>query len=226
MAFINNLFEMRSDAFKIAVHNRRAIPTRTDTIGPWLDALTFLTWLGALTNSALVYMFSRQHPLDIVLVNAQNISSSLPSETSLTDTGPSLPIYEHLKPVSSHLPNVKWGVDGSTASSMISATHGLLFKAILVSLLASHGFILLRGLIRHIVDRVFWRGSGEVEEREREERNVKAKFLSGSGLDLSGLKTTEDSGGVGDIPTQEADSMGFWENDEGLEEIQRILKEA
>jgi len=54
---VNNIFELRSDAFKIAVHHRRPIPQRTDTIGPWLDALAFLTWLGALTNSALVYLF-------------------------------------------------------------------------------------------------------------------------------------------------------------------------
>ena len=57
MSLANNWLELRSDAFKIATHARRPIPARTDTIGPWLDALTFITWLGALTNSALVYLF-------------------------------------------------------------------------------------------------------------------------------------------------------------------------
>jgi anoctamin-10 len=57
MALINNVLEIRSDAFKIAVHNRRPIPIRTDTIGPWLDSLAFLTWLSALTNAALVYLY-------------------------------------------------------------------------------------------------------------------------------------------------------------------------
>ena len=57
MSLLNNWLELRSDAFKIAVHARRPIPSRTDTIGPWLDALSFLTWLAALTNSALVYLF-------------------------------------------------------------------------------------------------------------------------------------------------------------------------
>ena len=42
MSLINNWLELRSDAFKIAVHTRRPIPARTDTIGPWLDALAFL----------------------------------------------------------------------------------------------------------------------------------------------------------------------------------------
>jgi len=60
MALLNNFLESRSDAFKITVHNRRPIPTRTDTIGPWLDCLSFLAWISALTNSALVYLFHPQ----------------------------------------------------------------------------------------------------------------------------------------------------------------------
>jgi len=213
MAFINNIFELRSDAFKIAVHNRRAIPSRTDTIGPWLEALTFLTWLGALTNSALVYLFSPQ------LLPHINNSSSFPSETSLRDTDPSL-----FTSTSGALP--------SATSSTLSATKELLLKAILVSLIASHGFILLRALIRHIVEMVFWTGSGEVEEKEREERNVKTKFSSGLGMDLGGSKVAVDStmsGSVGGVVPEgagESDSMGFWDHDEGLEEIQRISKEA
>ncbi|KAF8817614.1 DUF590-domain-containing protein [Phlegmacium glaucopus] len=218
MAFINNIFELRSDAFKIAVHNRRAIPSRTDTIGPWLDALTFLTWLGALTNSALVYLFSPQLLTDDILINAVNNSS----QTPLGDTDPSL-----LASASGALPT-SWGVTNSVTSSTLTATNGLLLKAILVSLVASHGFILLRALIRHIVEKVFWSGSGEVEEREKEERSVKAKFLSGPDVDLGSPKV-ESGGSVGGFPREagEKDSMGgFWDHDEGLEEIQRISKEA
>jgi anoctamin-10 len=216
MAFINNIFETRGDAFKIAVHNRRAIPCRTDTIGPWLDVLTFLTWLGALTNSALVYLFSPQLLPD----NNTNINDNLSflhSEKSDSTNG----THEHLSAAATGAlpPNANWGIDGSSIQE-------LLLKAILVSLVASHGFILLRAFIRHIVDKVFWRGSGEVEEREKEERNVKVKFLSGSGLDIGS------AGGGCSTKVAEADevtitdSMGFWDHDEGLEEIQRISKEA
>jgi len=53
----NNWLELRADAMKICVEMRRPTPWRADTIGPWLDSLTFLTWLGSLTTSALVYMF-------------------------------------------------------------------------------------------------------------------------------------------------------------------------
>ncbi|KAK6948401.1 hypothetical protein Daesc_010167 [Daldinia eschscholtzii] len=55
---INNWVELRSDAMKIAVSSKRPIPWRDDSIGPWLDALGFLTWFGSLVSSAIVYLFS------------------------------------------------------------------------------------------------------------------------------------------------------------------------
>jgi len=228
MAFINNIFETRSDAFKIAVHNRRAIPSRTDKIGPWLEVLTFLAWLGALTNSALVYLFSPQLLSDHTHVDDISNLASVASQTLLNvTTGPSLPISEQLTGASGTLSKVTLVVDGSiTTSSSLSPTHGLLLKAILVSLVASHGFLLVRVFIRHILQKVFWRGSSEVKEREREERHVKAQFLSASGVE-GGSKFIAMSGGGGhEKSVDDKDSMGFWDHDEGLEEIQRISKEA
>ncbi|KAF8511795.1 DUF590-domain-containing protein [Hysterangium stoloniferum] len=60
MALLNNWLELRSDAFKITTHSRRPLPMRVDTIGPWLDSMAFISWLGALTNAALVYLFHPQ----------------------------------------------------------------------------------------------------------------------------------------------------------------------
>jgi hypothetical protein len=68
---INDWIELRADALKICVEMQRPIPWRADTIGPWLDSLGFLTWLGSLTTSALVYLFSNDglgpdgHPSNI-----------------------------------------------------------------------------------------------------------------------------------------------------------------
>ena len=56
--FINNWIELRADATKIAVEMQRPTPHRADSIGPWLDSLGFLTWLGSITTAALVYLFS------------------------------------------------------------------------------------------------------------------------------------------------------------------------
>jgi len=58
-ALINNWVELRSDAIKICVHTRRPIPYRADSIGPWLENLTLLTWLSAITNPSLLYLY---HP--------------------------------------------------------------------------------------------------------------------------------------------------------------------
>ncbi|KAL8738843.1 MAG: hypothetical protein Q9181_000447 [Wetmoreana brouardii] len=55
---VNNWVELRSDAVKICVEMQRPTPQRADTIGPWLDSLQFLTWLGSITTAALAYLFS------------------------------------------------------------------------------------------------------------------------------------------------------------------------
>lgn len=56
--FINNWVEVRGDIFKLTVESRRPNPQRADSIGPWLNSLEFLGWLGSITSAALVYMFS------------------------------------------------------------------------------------------------------------------------------------------------------------------------
>lgn len=58
---VNNWVELRSDLFKICVECRRPAPQRSDTIGPWLDSLGFLSWVGSITSASLVYMFSNGH---------------------------------------------------------------------------------------------------------------------------------------------------------------------
>ena len=55
---VNNWIELRSDAVKICVEMQRPTPLRADSIGPWLDSLGFLAWLGSITSAALVYLFS------------------------------------------------------------------------------------------------------------------------------------------------------------------------
>ena len=42
---------------KIATNSKRPIPWRADSIGPWLNALGFLSWLGSITSAALVFLF-------------------------------------------------------------------------------------------------------------------------------------------------------------------------
>ncbi|POR31908.1 Uncharacterized protein TPAR_07880 [Tolypocladium paradoxum] len=55
---VNNWVELRSDALKIAISCKRPIPWRSDSIGPWLAAIGFLSWLGSITSAAIVYLCS------------------------------------------------------------------------------------------------------------------------------------------------------------------------
>lgn len=55
---VNNWIELRADAAKICVGMQRPTPWRADTIGPWLDSLSFLSWLGSITMAAIVFLFS------------------------------------------------------------------------------------------------------------------------------------------------------------------------
>ena len=192
MSLINNWFELRSDAFKIAVHARRPIPSRSDTIGPWLDTLTFLTWLAALTNSALVYLF---RPTD------------------------------HCKPIGTSLQHHHSHLNNSDSS-----TRELLFTAMLVALAASHGYMIVRVLIRHVLERLLWKGSKEEQEAERQETVVKVEYLKSLGVADVREEKSDLAAKVGGVETREEEVSdgvkAFWEFDEGLDEIHRALKDS
>ncbi|MCJ1281356.1 hypothetical protein MMC26_000675 [Xylographa opegraphella] len=55
---VNDWIELRTDAAKICLQTQRPTPARADSIGPWVDSLGFLAWLGSITSAALVYLFS------------------------------------------------------------------------------------------------------------------------------------------------------------------------
>jgi hypothetical protein len=218
MALVNNFFELRSDAFKITVHNRRPIPSRTDTIGPWLDTLSFLTWLAAVTNSALVYLFCPR---------AQNYCNAAPSTLDK--------VHQHIISAAS----VEGRRAGPGAQDGGAATRELLVTALLIALAASHGYMALRAGVRHVMEKALWHASDEVRMRERSEREVKARFLEGlvgttdvgvNGRTIDGadvvLSDTQTSNAEGNVEGAAEGLQSFWDHDEGMQEIQRITKEA
>jgi len=191
MALLNNYIEVRSDAFKIAVHTRRPIPVRTDTIGPWLESLSILTWLSALTNSALVYLF---RPPD-----QQELGTTM--DANVTDES------QHLK---HHRPNG------------LAATRELLMSALLIALLASHGYLVVRAAIRHILSRAIWTGSKEKKEVQHAEREVKEKYLSGLGKRAPGDNVMLER----EVTSEKDEWVSFWTMDEGMSDIAKMVKDA
>lgn len=173
-ALINNIIELRSDAIKLTQHVRHPIPERVDTIGPWLDCLTFLTWLGALSNAALVYLF---------------------------------------RPAAA-------AVGGTILDAEGMSREELLSHAVLISLCASHGYILLRASIRHVLKRVLGSG-GEIDKVRNAERQVKESYLKS--LDGSKAAVGVKSSGGDDYPENE---KAFWATDFGLDEVRRAVKDA
>jgi anoctamin-10 len=221
MSLVNNIFEFPSDAFKIVTHFRHPLPQRTDTIGPWLDCLSFLAWFSALTNSALVYLFRPQGTV---------ISTPIP-ETSAAAAG--IPAEGH--------------VDIQRAKMQQVLTHTLF-----IALAASHGFILLRAVVRHVLERVMWYGSEEKKRLDNAAREIKEQYvqsierrdgtIGGGGAPplVSGANCSTEStitapvalpsaAGVAEEGQKiEESSAGdeFWQFDEGLDEIRKGIKDS
>jgi len=200
----------------MTVHHRRPTPTRADTIGPWLDALTILTWLGAMMNAALVYLFSPQ--ILHVTASATSVTSNEVSEAVASIIANNTRIIEQLTS------------QNILGSASFLTKKQLLLKAALVALLASHGFILIRLVIRHVVEKAYWCCSKELEMRDKEIRQAREGELEGraAAIDVEKviIKREVISSSRQDSDAEEDDEMKFWEEDEGVEEIRRILKEA
>lgn len=138
-----------------------------------------MTWLGALTNTALVFLFR------------QRSSSSL--------FGFSI------------LPSV---------SSADASPSAIMTTALLLALTASHVYMIMRTLVRHILVRALWDGSAAAAESERVDEEVKSQWLKqvSKGIPpiVVGANTqnkNEDTEGKGP----------FWV-DQGLDEIKKVSK--
>ena len=100
----------------------------------------------------------------------------------------------------------------------------MLSSALLIALGASHGYILVRMLVRHTLERVLWRGSKEEREAERVETVVKEQYLRSLGVAdvVNAEGTAAGDGGSGMV----GESSAFWSHDEGLDELSRGTKET
>ena len=203
MSLLNNIVEFPSDAFKIVKHFRHPLPQRTDTIGPWLDCLSFLTWVSALTNSALVYLF---HP------NATGAATVKTSET---------------------VPGV-----GRVEMERAALMHEVLGRALFIALAASHGFIVLRAVVRHVLERAMWYGSPEKKRLDAAAQELKERYFqsahcgavsvaplgpgASAGANAEGTGPVEGEGQRPETPPQDE----FWQFDEGLDEIRKGIKDS
>ncbi|KAJ3068657.1 hypothetical protein HDU98_008203 [Podochytrium sp. JEL0797] len=59
---VNNVMELRTDAFKICTDFRRPIPYRTSSIEPWLEIFSVLSLLGTCTTFLLTSLYQNWDP--------------------------------------------------------------------------------------------------------------------------------------------------------------------
>lgn len=53
-SFINNIIEIRIDAFKILTQMKRPIPMKAQSIGIWLPIISAVSKLGIITNAVVI----------------------------------------------------------------------------------------------------------------------------------------------------------------------------
>lgn len=164
MGFVNNFFEIRSDAAKISINARRPIPKRVETIGPWLGVFRFLSYLAAVSNVALVWLFQAA-PGTKGGANA----TVLRSHAAWGGTHQSVPLSQQTEKV--------MGV----SHVAVDIDHGLDGQAIVLTFLAAlaggQALILLRALVDRVLRLAVWQGSAPQLRLARRAHRARTSLL-------------------------------------------------
>ena len=197
-ALLNNYFELRSDALKICQLVRRPVGDRVETIGAWLETLGFISWVGAITNAALIYLF-RPDPS-----NTTAGSDIMGKGASTLLNAPSQPLGSaYLHSFVSHF---------HSCSTWRDILPNLLPLAA-VALAASHGYIILKWIIDTGAEYILWRGSPEELQVQRLAERAGGQVQSK--IQALGKRSYTSTGGAG----------GFWNGgEEGAKAISSIGK--
>jgi len=207
-AFINNFFELRGDAFKLCVNSRRPIPKRTDSLGPWVEALSWITYLGALTNASLVFLL-RPSSSHITYASTKAVSTKVGQDLAGNQTSIGSNLNPHyvatrISQTQGDLPNIK----------------NILLGALLCALASEHAFVLLRYAVAHLMDMLVWRGSVEERTLRRSEWLTKKDYVESRGVDAFEREIQKLRNAEGDDSKDiHQSSDDIWsENDNGIRE--------
>lgn len=141
-------------------HVRRPTPQRTDSIGPWLATFSFLTWMGIITNSSLIYLYRPQY-----------VSLHASAHEALNEGGS----------------NIQSSVEDSTDQNdqeTFKTIRSALFTALLVALASEHAYVLARVAVRHVLDRALWRGTEEQVALQKNQETVKNRIVEDLNLEV------------------------------------------
>ncbi|KAK0553302.1 hypothetical protein OC845_001302 [Tilletia horrida] len=270
-AFVNNFFELRTDLLKICFNARRPVPIRTDSVGPWLEVLGFLSWLAAMSNAALIFLYRqsddafrpghsayeakwRTHIHGDVHAAAHYADLHARSQPPGDDVDPLIAAAHGLNGVNSNITNAKLASLNATntllepySQSPLSLTRllpswlpqngptGALISALLIALASEHAYALFRGLVRHVLERLLWRGSEEEmilikrSWQGRREAVLRANMGSagpGRSGAPAGVDITASDKAMAKVAASEPEVSAFWNSDRnvGLAAVQAAGK--
>lgn len=105
----------------------------------------------------------------------------------------------------------------------------VLARTLFVALAASHGFIILRAVVRHVLERFLWYESVEKKRLDKAAREIKEQYVQSvqrRGGPALGEGETAVSGEVTTTTAETPSGDEFWQFDEGLDEIRKGIKDS
>ncbi|KAJ9120048.1 hypothetical protein QFC22_002945 [Naganishia vaughanmartiniae] len=178
-ALINDYVELRSDAVKICNHVQRPVGERVESIGPWLNTMSFISWVAFITNATLTYLFrpSFENSATHQSINpnvrtysfanyGSNFLHAVLDDPSLASNGTSPDSAQAVLPA--------WIADSHLVKTILPIALPTLF----VGLLASHSYLLVKFAAQWIAEKLLWQGSDEAHGLQHGEEMMKKRYLS------------------------------------------------
>jgi len=199
--------------FKICHNVRRPIPTRSDTIGPWLNALGAMTWLGAISSASLIYLYRPRPHLEMCGWSAVDKLSSAVNATAAA--------LNVTTPIGGPAPSSSFAttrIHEAVSQHSWSASRRTMLVALLVAMAGEHGYLAARMAVRYLLERALWRHSPPARQLAERDGVVKREYMAALGIP-DAAKPSAKGGASGD----EAGGI-FEQGDRGIDELQSMLK--
>lgn len=201
MAWINNIFEIRTDAYKLLFQTRRPIPTRSCSIGPFVRVLSVLSYIAAITNAGLVHLL-RPRLIDLATATPEFITSLFLQKNGTTNSTTSPMVYA-----------------SRIESNEVGFSRSVLTSTFIFCIVTSQAYFITRAVIRYVLRHV---NTASMVEREfrRNGIRIRKEYLN--------MSQTQEDVVVSAMETADGEADGDeWEKEsveKGLELVKRKFK--
>ncbi|KAJ9107054.1 hypothetical protein QFC19_002923 [Naganishia cerealis] len=226
-ALVNDYIELRSDAVKICNHVRRPVGERVESIGPWLNTLSFISWVAFITNATLTYLFrpSFENSATHQSINpnvrtysfanyGSNFLHAVLDDPSFTGNRTSIDSAQAVLPA--------WIADSHLVKTILPIAIPTLF----VGLLASHSYLIVKFAAQWIAEKLLWQGSDEAHGLQHGEEMMKKRYLSARMEELEQSATEATAAQSQEVdPVRDLGDGVFWRGvQDGNDAVTNALK--